>query len=60
MSARKHNVDCTEDIGRFVSGFNAAQPPVPTKSVKAWLGGADSHVWRDLLRSREESKRGKK
>ena len=57
---RVHNVDCTEDIGRFLSGFNSAKARTPTKLLKAWAQGDKSGAFRSILKDRASKDRGAK
>jgi hypothetical protein len=60
MSARKYNIDCTEDIGRFLSGFNLAKARTPVKILKAWANQAGGAAFRSILRDRASRDRGQK
>ena len=43
----------TDDLGRFLKGFDKASYRIPTAQVKRWMAQGNRAVWADLLRDRQ-------
>ena len=43
----------TEDLGRFLKGFDKASHRTPTAQVKRWMAQGNRAVWSELLRDRQ-------